>query len=644
MEGRYPKQGEEGREDHANEKHDNVNKISSLPSSSSSSYEELLHKAEEYCTNAFNELYANPPATRNEREEALWKIRKDTAASLCAIYNITTAANKEKQAFTLKDVKSSVAKAESMVMRKFIFERGTRVDGRKTCQVRPLSVELDVLPNTHGSSLFTRGDTQVLCAATIGHPILQRTTQRFLSPTRVKKLLVEYEFPPYSVNETGRTTQGRREIGHGELTEKALRHTISYYDDEDDRRYNNCEKARGGGGSSKLVGGSSSSPEAVDHTSTNDDKHMSQEEEEEEEDEKLPTKNKIFREETFKINAITTSSNGSSSMASVCSGSLALMHAGVLLNGGPVAGISMGLISLPVGQIAADSFYYEGGNHHQHQEGGTEEQQLGYIVLTDLMGLEDFLGDMDFKIAGTRYGVTAIQLDTKIPVPVQVLFEALDKANIARNKVLDVMTKALPQPRQNANVPELERTNVAQSHTTVLRRLPPEAVLEIESLTHTHIRIYNEHIEIFGYNEGRARAKDLLRRFGGTLKEGQTYLVQVVDIKDYGVFVQVAEPHTAADIYGQENGDEFDHDSKLLLDGYTSRQPGFIHISELSFQFLEHPSQIILMKGKYRARCIGHEILSGRPLFTLKQQQQQGIGSSSNNNNNNNNREDDTHS
>jgi len=476
------------------------------------------------CEDEFRQLYENPPDGRNEREDRLWEIRRNTAASLCK--RIGEGDEKSLSTGTVRKIKSAVAAAESRIFREIVFENKNRVDGRAFDEVRPISVSMGILPDTHGSALFSRGDTQVMAAVTVGHPLLSRSATRFLVPRKIRRLLVEYEFPPYAVNELGRTSQGRREVGHGELTEKALRHTLG------------------------------------------------------------------DREETFKINSITTASNGSSSMASVCAGSLSLMHAGHSLQGGIVAGVSMGLISLP------DS----------DAEGG-----LKYLILTDLMGLEDFLGDMDFKIAGTKDAVTAIQLDTKIPVPLSVLSEALDRAQTARGKIIGIMEEAMPEPTECCDVPKIERVPLGMRELIEFRKLPQDIIVEIEARSGTHIRWLDEELEVFGTEASRRMVKEILWRLVGKLTEGNIYSIKIKELKRFGVTVEVVL---------EEERKEGAKSKNILLEYMASRQintqMGFIHISDLATQYLSHPAEVVSVGQRYRAKCIGHEALTGRPTFSLR--------------------------
>ncbi|HEV3213720.1 MAG TPA: polyribonucleotide nucleotidyltransferase [Acidimicrobiales bacterium] len=254
------------------------------------------------------------------------------------------------------ELKPAVRSLTKKVVRRRIVEDGVRIDGRTTEEIRPLTAEVDLFPGVHGSSLFQRGETQVVNVATLGMPRMNQLLDT-IGPITTKRYLHHYNFPPFSTGETGRVgAPKRREIGHGMLAERALVPVLP-------------------------------SPESFPYT--------------------------------LRLVSDVMASNGSTSMASVCGSTLSLMAAGVPIKA-PVAGIAMGLV-------------YDGGR---------------YVTLTDILGAEDAFGDMDFKVAGTADTVTALQLDTKIDgLPSEVLAQALQQAKVARLKILDVLTAAIPEPR-----------------------------------------------------------------------------------------------------------------------------------------------------------------------------------------------------
>ncbi|HEY8081482.1 MAG TPA: polyribonucleotide nucleotidyltransferase [Acidimicrobiales bacterium] len=256
----------------------------------------------------------------------------------------------------VSELKPAVRSLNKKLVRKRIVEDGVRVDGRTTDEIRPLTAEIDLFPVVHGSSLFQRGETQVVNVATLGMPRMNQLLDT-ITPDTTKRYMHHYNFPPYSTGETGRVgAPKRREVGHGMLAERAL---VPVLPSQEDFPY------------------------------------------------------------TLRLVSDVMASNGSTSMASVCGSTLSLMAAGVPIKA-PVAGIAMGLV-------------YDEGR---------------YVTLTDILGSEDAFGDMDFKVAGTADTVTALQLDTKIDgLPAEVLAKALHQAKVARLKILDVITAAIPAPR-----------------------------------------------------------------------------------------------------------------------------------------------------------------------------------------------------
>ncbi|MBF1119884.1 MAG: polyribonucleotide nucleotidyltransferase, partial [Streptococcus sp.] len=273
----------------------------------------------------------------------------------------------DEKAGLLKQVSQIVDNLEKDEVRRLITEEKVRPDGRKIDEIRPLSSEIDLLPRVHGSGLFTRGQTQALTSATLA-PLGEYQVIDGLGIEEGKRFIHHYNFPQFSVGSVGRAgSPGRREIGHGALGERALKQVIP-------------------------------SPEDFPYT--------------------------------IRLVSEVLESNGSSSQASICAGTLALMAAGVPIKA-PVAGIAMGLIS-------------DGTN---------------YTVLTDIQGLEDHLGDMDFKVAGTKDGITALQMDIKIQgITEQILREALTQAKKARFEILEELTSTIAEPRKELSpyAPKIE--------------------------------------------------------------------------------------------------------------------------------------------------------------------------------------------
>ncbi len=289
---------------------------------------------------------------KNAKNELIENVKVQAVGHFSEIY-----ATNENLADILKDVRTIVDNLEGELVRDLIIDEHIRPDGRKLDEIRPLSASIDILPRTHGSALFTRGQTQALSTTTLGaigeHQILDG-----LGLEDSKRFMLHYNFPNFSVGETGRYgAPGRREIGHGALGERALLQVIPS-------------------------------------------------------EEEFPY--------TIRVVSEILESNGSSSQASICAGCLSLMAAGVPIKA-PVAGIAMGLIT----------------KNNKH------------VILTDIQGLEDHMGDMDFKVAGTKTGITALQMDIKIKgITQEILKEALDQARKARLQILEVMYDVISEPRE----------------------------------------------------------------------------------------------------------------------------------------------------------------------------------------------------
>ena len=355
---------------------------------------------------------------------------------------------------TLKMVNEVCTQIVADEVRRLIVEDKIRPDGRAVDEIRPLDAQIDILPRVHGSGLFTRGQTQVLSATTLGalgdNQIIDDLTE-----VEEKRFMHHYNFPPYSVGEVGRMgTPGRREIGHGALGERALKQVLPS-------------------------------------------------------EEEFPY--------AIRTVAEVLESNGSSSQASICAGTLSLMAAGVPIKA-PVAGIAMGLIE-------------NGGN---------------YTILTDIQGMEDHFGDMDFKVAGTREGITALQMDIKVQgLDKKVLAEAMQQAKNARMQILDVMEKAIAQPRKEVS---------QYAPKIAMMQIPPEKIRDvigtggkninqiIEASNQTKIDISDEgkvviyHVDQASIDIARSMIEAIVRE----AKVGEVYEnVKVVRVESFGIFVEL---------------------------------------------------------------------------------------------------------
>ncbi len=351
-----------------------------------------------------------------------------------------------------KEVKEAVEYIAKELVRNYTFKNKKRVDGRKLDEIRPLYTEVSVLARTHGSAIFQRGITQVLSIATLGAPNLEQFIE---SPEgeEIKRYIHHYYMPPYSVGETGRIgSPSRREIGHGALAEKALKAVLP---SEDEFPY------------------------------------------------------------TIRVVSEVLSSNGSTSMASTCGSTLALMDAGVPIKK-MVAGISVGMIS-------------KGGK---------------YLLLTDIRGIEDFYGDMDFKVAGTEEGITAIQLDVKVDgLSDEVIKETLERARVARLKILDVMRKTINKPRKEVSqfAPKIVIFSPPQDKIGEIIGPGGKTIRNLTALTGTEITVMdNGKVSISGTSKEQVdKAVSLVKSLVKKIEVGQVFRGVVKKVLPFGVVVEM---------------------------------------------------------------------------------------------------------
>jgi polyribonucleotide nucleotidyltransferase len=339
---------------------------------------------------------------------------------------------------------------EADVVRRAILETGKRIDGRSVDTVRPIVAEVSVLPRTHGSALFTRGETQALVVATLGTGDDEQFIDA-LEGTYKESFLLHYNFPPYSVGETGRmNAPSRRDIGHGKLAWRAIRPM-------------------------------------------------------------LPSKEDFPY--TVRVVSEITESNGSSSMASVCGGSLALMDAGVPLKK-PVSGIAMGLIL----------------------------EKDGFAVLSDILGDEDHLGDMDFKVAGTADGITSLQMDIKIPgITEAIMKQALNQAKDGRLHILGEMAKAIDGARADVGeyAPKIETITIPTDKIREVIGTGGKVIREIVAVTGAKVDVNDEGTVKVSASDGAKikAAIDWIKSITSEPEVGQIYDGKVVKIVDFGAFV-----------------------------------------------------------------------------------------------------------
>ena len=401
----------------------------------------------------------------------------------------------------LKDVKTILDELEAEIVRDLIVDEHIRPDGRQLDEIRPLSASIDILPRTHGSALFTRGQTQALSTTTLGaigeHQILDG-----LGLEDSKRFMLHYNFPNFSVGETGRYgAPGRREIGHGALGERALLQVIPS-------------------------------------------------------EEEFPY--------TIRVVSEILESNGSSSQASICAGCLSLMAAGVPIKA-PVAGIAMGLIT-------------KGRKH---------------AVLTDIQGIEDHMGDMDFKVAGSRNGITALQMDIKIKgVTKAILKEALAQAHKARMEILDLMASVIEEPRGELSpyAPKMATFDIKPERIKDVIGRGGEMITKI-ILEASNVKTVNDkdavkvdidddgHVVVYHMNQEIIdRTVEMIKNVVKEVEIGKIYTGKVVKVEDFGCFVELWE--------GCE---------------------GLVHVSQLAHERVDKPSSVVKVGDEIIVKASGFD-------------------------------------
>lgn len=405
--------------------------------------QELLNETEKHTATLLKKSLRI--TSKVERENSLASIEEKLIAALLPT-------DEPNPRFTEVDIKASFKKISSKYMRSIILEEGIRADGRGVKEIRPIDVETGLLPRTHGSCLFTRGETQTMAVCTLGG---ENMGQRFetLNGEGLSRFYLQYFFPPFSVGEVGRIgAPGRREVGHGKLAERSLLNS-------------------------------------------------------------LPPQQEFPY--TIRLESNITESNGSSSMASVCGGCLAMMDAGVPIKR-PVAGIAMGLI-LEGSQVA---------------------------ILSDILGVEDALGDMDFKVSGDEHGITAFQMDIKVEgITHAIMKHALDQAKEGRSHILKKMLSALPQHRKEMSIfaPRIETMQVKPSKIAVIIGPGGKQIRQIIEETGVQIDINDSGLVCIASNnpESMARAKAIIEGLIGEVEIGKIYRGKVTSVVQFGAFVEI---------------------------------------------------------------------------------------------------------
>ncbi len=386
---------------------------------------------------------------------------------------------------------AALKKLESGILRGDIINGAPRVDGRDTRTVRPIAAETGLLPRTHGSSLFTRGETQSLCVTTLGTGDDEQFIDA-LTGTSKSSFLLHYNFPPYSVGEAGRVgPPGRREIGHGKLAWRALQAVL---------------------------------PPATDFPYT------------------------------IRIVSEITESNGSSSMATVCGSSLSMMDAGVPLKA-PVAGVAMGLIL---------------------EDGGK------FAVLTDILGDEDHLGDMDFKVAGTGDGITSLQMDIKVAgITFEIMEQALAQANEARTHIMGEMGKALDAPQGFSEyAPKIQTMQVPSDKIREVIGTGGKIIREIVEVSGAKVDINDDGLIKIASNDQAAidRAHEMIHAIVAEPEIGKIYTGKVVKLVDFGAFVN-----------------------------FFGKRDGLVHVSQIENRRLNHPSDVLKEGQEVKVKLLGFD-------------------------------------
>ena len=419
------------------------------------------------------------------------------------ISDITDKAKKlyeEDENYTDLDVNSQLKSLEKSIVRTDILKNKNRIDGRGLSDVRDISCEVGVLPRTHGSALFTRGETQAIVVTTLGTSDDEQRLENLDGQHR-ERFMLHYNFPPFSVGETGRIGTGRREVGHGKLAWRAINSSLP-------------------------------SKEAFPYT--------------------------------FRIVSEITESNGSSSMATVCGASLALMDAGVPIKE-PVAGIAMGLIK-------------EGDD---------------FSVLSDILGDEDHLGDMDFKVAGTKDGITSLQMDIKITgITFEIMEQALKQAKEGRIHILGEMNKALSASRDDVgkHTPKMEQVTVDKKEIAAVIGKGGATIREIVEKSGAKVDVNDEGVVTVAApdEESRNIAMQMIKDITAKAELNKIYSGKVMKIMEFGAFVN-----------------------------FLGKQDGLVHISELADKRVAKVTDVVKEGDEVKVKVIGFD--RGKVKLSMKQ-------------------------
>ncbi len=428
---------------------------------------------------------------------------KDKQERSNLISEVTERAKKlyeEDENFTELDVMHELKDIEKGIVRTDILKNKNRIDGRGLADVRPIMCEVGILPRVHGSALFTRGETQAIVTTTLGTSDDEQRIES-LDGLQRERFMLHYNFPPFSVGETGRIGTGRREIGHGKLAWRAIKSS-------------------------------------------------------------LPSKESFPY--TFRIVSEITESNGSSSMATVCGSSLALMDAGVPIKE-PVAGIAMGLIK-------------EGND---------------FSVLSDILGDEDHLGDMDFKVAGTKDGITSLQMDIKITgITFEIMEQALKQAKDGRIHILGEMNKALAKSRDNVgkHTPKMEKITVDKKDIATVIGKGGATIREIVEKSGAKVDVNDEGVVTVAApdEDSRNKAMQMIKDLTAKAELNKIYNGKVMKIMEFGAFVN-----------------------------FLGKQDGLVHISELADKRVAKVTDVVKEGDEVKVKVIGFD--RGKVKLSIKQ-------------------------
>jgi len=440
----------------------------------------------------YSDLYAAIKAAGEDQMRAAFALTDKQArvAAVSAAREAIKAALTEEQ-LADANLGSAMKKLEASILRGDVVKTGKRIDGRSTTQVRPIVCETGLLPRTHGSALFTRGETQGLVVTTLGTGDDEQIIDALHGNSR-SNFMLHYNFPPYSVGEVGRVgSPGRREIGHGKLAWRALQAVL---------------------------------PAATDFPYT------------------------------VRVVSEITESNGSSSMASVCGGSLSMMDAGVPLKA-PVAGVAMGLIL---------------------------EDDGSYAILTDILGDEDHLGDMDFKVAGTENGITSLQMDIKVAgITPEIMKNALAQAKEGRMHILGEMSKSLTEASEfSVHAPRIETMQVPTDKIREVIGSGGKVIREIVETSGAKVDISDDGTIKIASPDGESikKAYEMIYAIVAEPEVGSIYTGKVVKVVDFGAFVN-----------------------------FFGKRDGLVHVSQIMNKRLNHPSDALKEGQEVKVKLLGFD-------------------------------------